>query len=137
MRLIAALLLVAFPIEACAEGWLCVAEIENGFNYNFSIKSWQPIVFKATNKYVIKRSDNPDYKWVVVEVGASFPSYFCEEDFTEDGNLMCDRSAIRFNKNLLRFAAASTYPYFAQLEKFTTDEPPDSMWMGAGLCTAI
>lgn len=139
MRLIASLVLMAFSVIASAEGWLCVAEIEGGFDYDKATKSWVHKNFKASAKYLIRRPERKGNEWVVVAVGESVPVFYCGEGIDEQGNLSCEGWAgnFRFNSQKLKFAASSTYPYFAQLELFTKDERPDSMWIGAGLCTAI
>ena len=138
MRVIACLLLFAFSTTSVAESWLCVAEIEGGFDYNKVTKAWEHRQFKVDQKYVVRRSDEANSKWHVVEVGDPYPSYYCRNDFDEHGNLMCESLGyFRFNKEMLRFAAAHTYPYFAHFDKLEKNEGPDSMWMAAGVCSAI
>ena len=139
MRLIASLVLMAFSANASAEGWLCVAEIEGGFDYDKSTKTWVHKNFKANSKYLIRRPEKKGNAWVVVEVGQSFPFFYCEEEVDKFGELSCQGMGgnLRFNTQMLKFAVSSTHSYFAELESFTKDERPDSMWIGAGLCSAI
>jgi hypothetical protein len=96
---------------AGAQSWVCVADHATGFKYDGN--KWNAAHFKTDEKFLVTKSDNPKTaKWVVKKVGESFPTAFCEEDFTPSGALRCSGfEEFRFNKKNLRFMSLYAIGY--------------------------
>ena len=89
------------------ESYLCIGEHATGFGYDNTNKSWSAARFKA-NKWIVKRSTNPQFKWIVFEFGEKISEDFpitCQQDFYPNGDLFSDPGGVQFrlNKNTLLF----------------------------------
>lgn len=163
MRIIilSALYFLFFGRLAFAESYLCIQDQTVGFNYHKKQKAWLPAYSKDTSgiKYIIKKhGDKPDNfninypltissplqleilkqkmswpHWSVTIFGADFPWAVCLDDFSENGDLDCDKTigfggaqpspnVIHFNRNTLRFLMSQAEGYYDQGNNY---KPPE------------
>lgn len=88
--------------------YLCVADRATGFGYEKST-GWSNVSFTASSKYLVSKSTRKDTTWEVKTVGQRVPFSLCENDFSENGALICKGlPEIRMNRISGRFL--SVYP---------------------------
>ena len=128
------------------QGYICVGEKANGFNFNKSTRDWEHQTFQPGAKLVIARSKKEGAVWEVKEVGAPISSSFCASDFDEYGYLKC-RGLVefRFNKYSLRFLSATLFGFWNDAnprfkEKFPHLQDPegnDAPGIEIGKCSSF
>lgn len=120
------------------ESYLCIGEHATGFSFNEKNKTWSAARFKE-DKWILKRSADPKYKWEVYGFGEDFPESGCEQDFNEAGNLFCDGiSQFRMNKEKLRFLYIFPFGYWSDTEKYKIlKEGKNTPSMQIGKCSKI
>ena len=113
----AAAVLLSFmlaPVAAHPQSWVCVADQAAGFTFNRASGQWRSAVMPPTEKFLVTRSDRPNFKWAVKAVGADAPVALCGADFSEEGYLACEGFQLfRFNRNNLRFVSVHLHGYFS------------------------
>ena len=136
MRTIALLALASFAMSATAEGWLCVSDNVVGFDPG-ERQSWTSKTFRASDKYVIRRSQNDGVVWEVIEVGESFPKFRCLEEFDRFQMLQCGiglYAGFVFDREALNFSMFDIVSYFPDDDD---KDKPGSLFLMIGRCTAI
>ena len=120
------------------ESYLCIGEHATGFAFNEKNQTWITTTFQE-NKWMVKKSDDPQIKWQVFEFGKDFPIAMCEQDFNESGNLFCDGIAqFRMNKKNLRYLYIYPFGYWSDNEKYKMfKEGRNTPVMEIGKCSKI
>jgi hypothetical protein len=78
---------------------------------------------RPLGKWIVKRSPNPQFKWIVFEFGQNtaedIPLSSWKEDFYPNGDLFSDSGGMQFrmNKNTLRFLILNPIGYWSYGEK--------------------
>jgi hypothetical protein len=118
----------AFAVES----YLCIGEQATGFIFNETNKTWSTSKL-TTRKWIIKKSETPSSKWVVLMFGTDSPVAYCKEDFNENGSMVCDGFFdFRMNNIKLRFISAYLIGYWG-----IHAEGEDSPSIEIGKCSRI
>lgn len=131
--------------EKTKEQYLCVGEQAAGFSYDKNSKQWTSAKFGNTGKYVISRSTGAKAAFEITEVGDSYSSGWCKEDFSDGGVLYCDLiyGVFRFNKTNGRFIQTHFFGYvevgqaqtFSQRGDVVIDSNANTPYMQIGKCS--
>jgi len=129
------------PVAAHPQSWVCVADQAAGFTFNRASKEWGSTVMKATEKFLVTRSDRPNFKWAVKAVGADAPIALCSADFSEEGYLACEGFQLfRFNRKNLRFVSVHLHGYFSDGVPGVKSQSPEgevTPKMAIGKCSQL
>jgi hypothetical protein len=120
------------------ESYLCMGEHATGFAFKEKTKTWSTARFQE-NKYIVKKSTDPLYKWEVFDFGKDFPISMCENDFNDSGNIFCEGvTQFRMNKEKLRFLYIYPFGYWSDNEKQKLfKEGRNTPSMEIGTCSKI
>ena len=135
---IVSLLVICLDAPAnAAEAYLCVADKATGFYFNERTKSWGPTNFRTESKFVLRRAtpqdkitDEETFVWVVQELGKSFPSAFCPQEFSNSGFIRCSSAEdFQFSRRTMRYLRAYLFGYIWE------DTNSDTPSLEIGRCT--
>jgi hypothetical protein len=137
------------PLSARAvEGFACVGEQVAGIAFNRATKKWQATTFKANQTLVIKRPHASDartkrFKWIAMEPGSDIPKYVCDNEFSQDGSLLCKGlgGQLHLNSRTLRFLQVQTFGYVegtaGPSATLNAQEGDNTPYLAAGQCTRL
>jgi hypothetical protein len=129
------------PVAAHPQSWVCVADQAAGFTFNRAANEWRSSVIPATEKFLVTRSDRPNFKWAVKPVGADTPVALCGADFSDQGYLVCEGFELfRFNRKNLRFVSVHLHGYFSDSVPGVKSEFPEgevTPKMAIGKCSQL
>jgi hypothetical protein len=102
-------------------GYVCAATHAAGFRFDKTRSEWVSATFRTDNKYVVRPSTSEDValiptehniQWVVVKVGDTRPTGYCEDNFGDNGILSCEGiDEFVVNSRTLRFEHRSNLGY--------------------------
>jgi hypothetical protein len=143
-KAIIAAIVLAVPIQANAESWLCAGDLANGLAYNKANRTWEPTRFNAKDtKFIIRPSDHPTRKYEVNEFGkpeGPFPDYACKVEPNEAGYLFCSGlfGEFKFNTKNLRYIRVYLAGYIEIMPSNTLmAEGEDTPMIEIGRCSKI
>ena len=117
MRALLGLVFIVFSVaaDAVADSYLCMADQATGFRFDKSTKKWSAANFDvSSDKYIVARSKDASYTWVVTKAGDDQPLFYCKDDIgPSDQVLDCNLfdSSFHFDVNTLRFTAIRVQGY--------------------------
>jgi len=117
MRALLGLVFIVFSVGAGAQdkSYLCMADQATGFRFDKTTKKWSAANFNVSNdKYIVARSKDASYTWVVTKVGDDQPLFYCKDDIGEvDQFLLCNLfdPSFHFDVKTLRFTAIRVHGY--------------------------
>ena len=126
-----------------AQGMVCSTEFAAGIGYDKANKRWHSTTFRASEKFVLARSQNPNAKWEVKQLGSNSPVAWCRQDFSAEELLSCSgiSQEFHFNRRALRFVHAYTAGYWNEesMKQLLPNrqEGNDTPSVSVGLCTTL
>lgn len=139
MKAVLVLALLVPVMASATTSYLCVADKATGFIFNRASGNWDTTTFNPRGKYLLSartEKESPSSKWLVREVGDTFPSYFCLGDFSEAGQIYCRGfGEFRFSREAGRFLVTYTQGYV--VGKVNGKEAEDTPSMEIGKCSPI
>ncbi len=121
------------------KNYLCIAELSTGFAFDKTSNKWRITKFNVDDdKYTI--SNNVKTLWTVKKLGIKYHKYYCKDDFTEDGLLLCETffgselGTFKMSKKHLRFM--EIYP-FGTVHTSKTSKEKNTPHMTMGKCSPL
>ena len=142
-RAIIAAAMLAVPVQASAESWLCIPDMATGFRYDKILRKWTQSTFQTDGeRMIIKKASDPQVRYEVREFGKddTLPLARCQKDFTEYGFLKCEGilSEFKFNKKNMRYIRTYLAGYVEIIPGNTfMKEGNDTPLIEIGRCSAI
>ena len=117
MRALLGLVFIVISVAtgAVADSYLCMADQATGFKFDKATKTWGPVSFDvSSDKYIVARSKDESYTWVVTKAGDDQPLFYCKDDIGADDQLLdCNLfdPSFHFDVRTLRFTAIRVQGY--------------------------
>lgn len=105
-------------MASATTSYLCVADKAAGLGFDKGRGTWESKTFKADSKYLVSQASQAELaistdKWLVKEIGQSFPSYSCAEGFSKQGQIYCRGfGEFKFNRENSRYLRTYTFGYY-------------------------
>ncbi len=117
MRALFGLVFVVFSVGVAAQdtSYLCMADQATGFRFDKTTKKWSAATFDvSSDKYIVARSKDESYTWVVTKVGDDQPLFYCKDNIGADDQILdCNLfdPSFHFDVRTLRFTAIRVQGY--------------------------
>jgi hypothetical protein len=135
-------------------GWLCVSDKAAGFSYDKKTKSWNPITFRTSDKYIVRKPSSNEMSllqsvygdalkptsYVVVTLGESDP-LLCDDIDKLTGVITCGGRFEQFaiEPHSLRMQRYYKAGYLSQYSEYNAKrkEDPDTPEIQIGRCSPL
>lgn len=143
VALLIASTLLCVSTEVGAQNLLCSTEFASGISFDRTTRRWAATTFRPDAKYVVVKSEHPNAKYEVRQLGSGTAVAWCKSEYSQSGLLQCDGifQEFRFNKTGLRFLRTYTAGYWDEKDISGFDpkhqEGDSTPAMSAGTCATF
>ena len=129
--------LIAVPGTAWAEQYICIAEHAGGIRYFEDREEWGGTRFKVDEKYIVSKSDDPNFAYEVKETGETYATFRCEKPFDEYGFMRCEGFGgfFKMNNQSMRYMEVYAVGYVTSGE--AVNEVGNTPSISVGECTSF